>query len=109
MLPFTSPRAEVLRSVTIQQQGLNSAALNLSTPQKAEINKIIAAYVNEQIALEDRTPAEQRRSEQAARARASAQQKLIDALGKVMNSEQRATWEAARRASIDRGLIQAPR
>jgi hypothetical protein len=96
---FTSPRAEALRSFTIQQQGLNSAALNLSTSQKAEINKIIAAYVNEQIALEDQLPSTERRSEQASRARSSALASLTIALSKVMNGEQRATWEAARRQS----------
>lgn len=106
---FTSPRAETLRSFTIQQQGLNSGALNLSRPQKAEIDKLIVAYVNEQIAQEDRIPAEQRKSEQAARARASALENLVNALGKVMNAEQRATWEAARRASIERGMTPATR
>lgn len=104
---FTSPRADALRGFTIQQQGLNSSALKLSRPQKAEIDKILAAYVNEQIMLEDRTPTEQRRSEQAANARAAALQNLVGALGKVMNSEQRATWETAKRASMERGMFPA--
>lgn len=106
---FTSPRAEALRNFTIMQQGLNSAALNLSDPQKAEIDKILMAYVNEQITLEDRTPADQRKPEQIANARATAQKNLIEALGKVMDSEQRTTWESARHASIELGMAPALR
>lgn len=102
---FTSPRAEQLRNFTIQQQGLNSGALNLTSSQKDEINRIVMAYVNEQLAQEDRIPATERKAQQVAHSRAAAQENLVQALARVMTSEQRNTWEAARRVAIDRGML----
>lgn len=106
---FASPRAELLRNFTIQQQGLNNGALNLTNPQKDEINKIVMAYVNEQIAQEDRISATERKVEQVAQSREVAQKNLIEALGRVMNSEQRNAWAAARRVAIERGMIPVPK
>lgn len=91
-----TPMAEALRSMTIQQQGLNNAALNLSRPQKAEINKIVAAYVEEQLFETERLGPAQKRPEHAAR---TALANLTDALSTVMNGEQRAIWEAAKRSA----------
>lgn len=111
MYPTQDPAQ--LRMITIMQQGLNSSSLNLTTAQKAEINKIVDVFVAELIVLNKEHPVEPGKpaTPAAIQTRQSAVGKLNTALGKVMNQEQRRTWEsaqAARRSKLESALSRPP-
>lgn len=88
------------RLLTIDSQGLNSPALRLSRAQRAQIDKVIDAYLNELGRLNERYPTTQhgQPSQEAAAARITAQNDLTAALGKVLTDDQRNTWESVRAA-----------
>lgn len=98
--PVATPAAAGDRTFVIQQFGLNNPALRLTTSQRAEIDKIVTAYVAERAVLNKNYPVrtDERPSEASIQARQAASLKLAAALGGVMDTEQRRTWEAARAA-----------
>lgn len=85
------------RAGTIQRQGLNDPALKLTDAQKAEIDKIADAYVKEITAVNEKYPMTPGSppSQEAMSARQKANENLTAAVGKVLNADQRKTWEAA--------------
>jgi hypothetical protein len=88
------------RPTTIERQGLNDPALNLTAAQKAEIDKVVDAYLAEQKTLAEKypmTPGSPPAADAMA-ARTKARDAFTAALGKVLNDAQRKTWEAARAA-----------
>ena len=88
------------RAGTIQRNGLDDAALKLTDAQKAEINKIADAYVAEVNAISQKYPMQPGAgpNQEAMVARQTATQNLTAAVNKVLNAEQRKTWEAAQAA-----------
>ena len=89
-------RAPPDRANTIQRNGLDDAALKLTAAQKTEIDKIADAYVAEVTKI----PAAQGGppSPEAQAARTKARDNLTAAVNKVLNAEQKTTWEAAQAA-----------
>ncbi len=101
-----------LRTVTILQSGLNNSALNLSTAQKAEVDKIVDQFVKELLVLGETHPIEQgkRMSSAALERRQMAVGKLNASVNRIMNAEQRKTWEndkTARRSALESRLSKA--
>jgi Spy/CpxP family protein refolding chaperone len=88
------------RPGTIERMGLNDPALKLTAAQKAEIDKIVDGYIAEQKTLAEKYPMTPGSppSQDAMQARRSARDNLNTALGKVLNDEQRKSWEAAQAA-----------
>lgn len=88
------------KATTIERMGLNDPALKLTAAQKGEIDKITEAYVAEQKALGEKYPMAQGSppSQEGMQARRTAREKFTAAVGKVLNDEQRKTWEAAQAA-----------
>jgi hypothetical protein len=94
------------RPTTIQRQGLNDPALNLTAAQKAEIDKIVDAYLVEQKALAEKypmTPGSPPGADAQA-ARTKSREGFTAALGKVLNDAQRKTWEARPRGGPGGGM-----
>ncbi len=94
------------RPTTIQRQGLNDPALNLTAAQKAEIDKIVDAYLVEQKALAEKypmTPGSPPGADAQA-ARMKSREDFTAALGKVLNDAQRKTWEARPRGGPGGGM-----
>lgn len=85
------------RAGTIQRFGLGDAALKLTDAQKAQIDKAVEAYVAEMTSVNQKYPMTQGSppSQEAMGARTKARDDLNDAIGKVLNDEQKKTWEAA--------------
>ncbi len=88
------------RFAVIQQLGLNDPALRLATAQRAEIDKIILAYVAQQNMAIAKSPqkADGARGQEAMAARRSARDNLAASINKILNAQQRETWEAAKSA-----------
>ncbi|MEO6185553.1 MAG: hypothetical protein ABIP38_09015 [Steroidobacteraceae bacterium] len=88
------------RPTTIQRQGLDDPALNLTAAQKAQIDKIVDAYVVEQKTLGEKFPMTPGSppSAEAMAARTASRDNLNAAVGKVLDDSQKKTWEAARAA-----------
>jgi hypothetical protein len=104
---YPSKDPKKLREVTIQQSGVNNYALRLSTEQKAEISKIIDAFVAELLVLQVSDPIEQGKRVPAAAVdkRQVAVGKLNSAVTKLMSTDQRKTWDAdkaTRRSALER-------
>lgn len=89
------------RASTIQRFNLADAALKLTDAQKAEIDKVADAYVKEITEVNAKYPMAQGSppSPDAQAARQKARDTLTAAVSKVLNAEQRTTWEAAQAAS----------
>jgi hypothetical protein len=88
------------RPTTIQRQGLDDPALNLTAAQKAQIDKIVDGYIAEQKTLAEKFPMTPGSppSQEAMAARMAARDNLNAAVGKVLDDSQKKTWEAARAA-----------
>jgi Spy/CpxP family protein refolding chaperone len=88
------------RPGTIERLGLNDPALKLTAAQKTEIDKIVDAYLAEQKVLAEKYPMTPGSppSQEAMQIRRTARENLNTALGKVLNDEQRKSWEAAQAA-----------
>ncbi len=88
------------RPGTIERMGLNDPALKLTAAQKTGIDKIVDGYLAEQKTLAEKYPMTPGSppSQDAMQARRSARDNLNTALGKVLNDEQRKSWEAAQAA-----------
>jgi hypothetical protein len=88
------------KATTIERMGLNDPALKLTAAQKADIDKLADAYVTDQKALAAKYPMAQGSppSQEGMQARRDAREKFTAAVGKVLNDEQRKTWEAAQAA-----------
>jgi hypothetical protein len=88
------------RPTTIERQGLNDPALNLTAAQKTEIDKVVDGYLASQKTLAEKYPMTPGSppSADAMAARTKAREDFTAALGKVLNDAQRKTWEAARAA-----------
>ncbi len=88
------------RPTTIERMGLNDASLKLTAAQKAEIDKIVDAYLVEQKTLREKYPMTQGGppSQEAMTAMRGARDNLNAALGKVLNEQQRTAWQAAQAA-----------
>ena len=80
-----------------QRLALDAAGLNLSADQKAQIDKLVDAYIAEQGKLRAQHPMTPGTppSQEMMTAMRSARENLNAAVGKVMNDKQRSTWEAA--------------
>lgn len=94
---------------TIERQGLNDPALKITAAQKAEIEKVVKAYLDEQTKLNEKYPMAQGSppSDEARAARQTSRTNFTAALSKVLNDEQRKTWEAAqatRRGGMGGGM-----
>lgn len=85
---------------TIERQGLNDPALKITAAQKAEIEKVTAAFVEEQKKINEKYPMAQGSppSQEGMTARQTARTNYTAAVGKILNDEQRKTWEAAQAA-----------
>ncbi len=90
----TDRDAARVRLLTISRQGLNRSELNLTTAQKAEINKIVDVYVSELRNLSSKYPPDKsaKPNHAAMQEQEAAQTTLNTALSRVMNEEQRRTW-----------------
>lgn len=88
------------RATTIERNGLADPALKLTAAQKAEIDKIADAFVAEV----QKAPAGQ----EAMAARMKARENMTAAVNKVLNDEQRKTWEAAQAARRPAGGMGGP-
>ncbi len=88
------------RPTTLQRQGLDDPALNLTAAQKAQIDKIVDAYLVEQKTLGEKYPMTPGSppSQEAMAARMTSRANLNTAVGKVLDDSQKKTWEAARAA-----------
>lgn len=88
------------RATTIQRNGLNDPALKLTDAQKAEIDKAADAYVAEMKTANEKFPMTQGSppSQEAMGARTKARDNLTAAVNKVLNADQKKTWEAAQAA-----------
>lgn len=88
------------RPTTIERMGLNDPALKLTAAQKSEIDKIVDGYLAEQKTLAEKYPMTPGSppGQDAMQARRTARDNLNTALGKVLNDEQRKSWEAAQAA-----------
>jgi hypothetical protein len=82
------------RAGVIQRFGLNAPDLKLTDAQKAQIDKLADAFLEEQKKLPPMQPGAQMTPE-AMQARQAPRQNLVTAVGKVLNDEQRKTFEAA--------------
>lgn len=88
------------RAGTIQRFGLNDPALKLSAAQTAELEKAADAYVAEVAKIP--AAAGGPPSQEAMAARTKASDNLTAAVNKVLNADQKKTWEAARAAQAQR-------
>jgi hypothetical protein len=88
------------RANTIQRFGLGDPALKLTDAQKAEIDKAADAYVAEMKTANEKYPMAQGAmpSEEAMGARNKARENLTAAVNKVLNADQKKTWEASQAA-----------
>lgn len=88
------------RATTIQRNGLDNAALNLTAAQKAEIDKAADAFVAEMKTANEKFPMTQGSppSQEAMAARTKARDNLTAAVGKILNADQKKTWDAAQAA-----------
>lgn len=91
------------RASTIQRNGLADPALNLTAAQKAEIDKAADAYVAEVAKLPAMTPGSPPSAEAMA-ARTKARENLTAAVGKILNADQKKTWEAAQASRRGPGM-----
>jgi Spy/CpxP family protein refolding chaperone len=93
------------RPTTIERMGLNDPALKLTAAQQAQIDKIIDGYIAEQKTLAEKYPMTPGSppGQDAMQARRTARDNLNAALGKVLNDEQRKSWEAAQAARRPQG------
>ncbi len=82
------------RAGVIQRYGLNAPDLKLTDAQKAQIDKIADAFLEESKKLPAMQPGAQMTPE-AMQARQAPRQNLVTAVGKVLTDEQRKTFEAA--------------
>jgi hypothetical protein len=96
------------RAGTIQRFGLNDPALKLTAAQTAEIDKAADAYVAEVAKVP--AGAGGPPSQEAMAARTKARDNLTAAVNKVLNADQKKTWEAAQAAQAQRrgGMGGAP-
>lgn len=94
------------RAGVIQRFGLGDAALKLTDAQKVEIDKAADAYVAEVAKI----PAAQGGppSQEAMTARMTARDNLTAAVNKVLNDEQKKTWEAAQASRRGGGGMGGP-
>jgi len=88
------------RAGTIQRFGLNDPALKLTAAQTAEIDKAADAYVAEVAKVP--AGAGGPPSQEAMAARTKARDNLTAAVNKVLNADQKKTWEAAQAAQAQR-------
>lgn len=86
------------RPTTIQRQGLDDPALKLTDAQKAQIDKIVDAYLADQKAMRDKMTPGSPPSQDVMGAMRAAREKFTADIGKVLNDDQRKTWEAAQAA-----------
>jgi Spy/CpxP family protein refolding chaperone len=82
------------RAGVIQRFGLNAPELKLTDAQKAQIDKLADAFLEEQKKLPPMQQGMQMTPE-AMQARQAPRANLVAAVGKVLNDEQRKTFEAA--------------
>ena len=82
------------RAGVIQRYGLNAPDLKLTDAQKGQIDKLADAFLEESKKLPPMQQGAQP-SPEAMQARMAPRQNLITAVGKVLNEEQRKTFEAA--------------
>jgi hypothetical protein len=82
------------RAGVIQRYNLNAAELKLSDAQKAQIDKLADAFLEEQKKLPPMQQGAQMTPE-AMQARQAPRQNLVTAVGKVLNDEQRKVFEAS--------------
>ncbi len=85
------------RAGVIQRYGLNAPELKLTDAQKAQIDKIADTYLEEMKKVPAMTPGTPP-SPEAMAARQAPRTNLTTAVGKVLNDEQRKTFEAAQAA-----------
>ncbi|MDQ2639638.1 MAG: hypothetical protein M3Y79_03520 [Pseudomonadota bacterium] len=88
------------RAGTIQRFGLNDPALKLTAAQTAELDKAADAYVAEIAKVP--AGAGGPPSQEAMAARTKARDNLTAAVNKVLNADQKKTWEAAQAAQAQR-------
>lgn len=84
------------RAAIIGSEGLNNPMLKLTTGQRADIDKVIYAFMAEQRKLDESLPIARNKpvSQEAIRARQDARANLTAALAAVMTDEQRKTLVA---------------
>ncbi len=84
------------RRISISRFGLDNPALRLSPAQQAEIDKIIDAHMARQTAVNKQYPLPKdgaRPTEAEMQARQAVTATVTEALGRVMNGEQKKLWE----------------
>ena len=84
------------RAGVIQRFGLGDEALKLTAAQKGELDKAADAYVAEMKTVNEKYPMTQGQppGQDAMQARMKARDNLNAAVGKVLNAEQKKTWDA---------------
>lgn len=94
------------RAGTIQRFGLADAALKLTDAQKAQIDKAADAYVAEMKTVNEKYPmaAGSPPDQQGMDARNKARENLTAAVHKVLNDEQKKTWDAAQASRRGPGM-----
>jgi hypothetical protein len=95
------------RAGVIQRNGLGDAALKLTDAQKAEIDKAADAYLAEMQKVPAAAPGGPPSPEVQA-ARTKARDNLTAAVNKVLNDEQKKTWQAAQAARRPPGGMGGP-
>jgi Spy/CpxP family protein refolding chaperone len=85
------------RAGVIQRFGLNAPELKLTDAQKAQIDKLADAFLEESKKQPPMQPGAQMTPE-AMQARQAPRQNLVTAVGKVLTDEQRKTFDAAQAA-----------
>lgn len=85
------------RAGTLQRFALDDPALKLSDAQKAEINKAADAYVAQMNTVNEKYPFTPGSppSQEGMAARQKVRDDFVAAVNKVLNDEQRKTWETA--------------
>jgi hypothetical protein len=100
--------AQLDRAGTLQRFGLDDATLNLTAAQKVQIDNAADAYVAEMNAVNEKYPFTpgSMPGEQGMAARQKVRDAFIAAVNKVLDEEQRRSWEAvqaARRGGMGMG------
>lgn len=98
------------RAGTIQRFGLDDAALKLTAAQKAEIDKAADAYVAAMGKVNEKYPFTpgSAPNQEGMTARTKVRDDLTAAVNKVLNEEQRKTWEAAQASRRGPGGMGGP-
>lgn len=97
----------------IQQFGLGDAALKITDAQKPQLNKAAEAYLAEMKTVNEKYPMTQGQmpAQEAMQARTQVRERFTAEVNKVLNEQQRKTWEeaqAARRGGAGRGGMGGP-